>query len=216
MNPDAFAFFNEQLAAMLRQGLPLEGALRQLAKDMARGRLRTEIGRLEADLAPGTPLEEPLQARQFPPLYTRLLVVGRQGGNLPAALTLAADHYHQAAHLWLRLKGLMVYPLLVLGVGFVMSAVIAAVFWTQTGAATAPNLGFTPEVRGQMVVWLLVVPLVLGLLFAAAVGALLLPGPRHRLRWRLPASRDASLARFASSMAALLAGMPVSVPGVTI
>lgn len=206
MNPDAFAFFNEQLAAMLRQGLPLEGALRRLAQDMERGRLRTEIARLEADLAQGTPLEDALKARRFPPLYTQLLLVGRQGGDLPAVLTLAADHYHQAARLWLRLKGLMVYPLLVLGIGFVMSAVIAAVFWSQTGGATDAVLGFAPEVRERIVIWLVVVPLSLGLLFAAAVAALALPGLRHRLRWRLPAWRDASLARFASSMAALLAG----------
>jgi len=30
MKQDEFAFFNQQLAAMLRDGLPLEGALRRL------------------------------------------------------------------------------------------------------------------------------------------------------------------------------------------
>src|SRR5205814_1571539 len=37
MNYDEFAFFNQQLAAMLRDGIPLEGALSRLCADMRRG-----------------------------------------------------------------------------------------------------------------------------------------------------------------------------------
>jgi type II secretory pathway component PulF len=53
MNHDEFAFFNQQLAAMLREGIPLEGALKQLSKGMRHGPLQTEIARLEADLGTG-------------------------------------------------------------------------------------------------------------------------------------------------------------------
>jgi type II secretory pathway component PulF len=37
MNYDEFAFFNQQLAAMLREGIPLEGALKQLCAGMRGG-----------------------------------------------------------------------------------------------------------------------------------------------------------------------------------
>src|SRR5581483_4515536 len=47
MKHDEFAFFNQQLAAMLRDGIPLEGALKQLSADMNRGSLRAEIQALE-------------------------------------------------------------------------------------------------------------------------------------------------------------------------
>ena len=40
MKNDEFAFFNQQLAAMLRDGIPLEGALRRLCQEMRRGALR--------------------------------------------------------------------------------------------------------------------------------------------------------------------------------
>src|SRR5438045_9572353 len=50
MNYDEFAFFNQQLAAMLREGIPLEGALKQLCQGMRAGPLRVEIDLLEADL----------------------------------------------------------------------------------------------------------------------------------------------------------------------
>lgn len=39
MNPDTLAFLNRQLAALLLEGVPLEGALRQAAADL-RGPLK--------------------------------------------------------------------------------------------------------------------------------------------------------------------------------
>ena len=53
MNYDEFAFFNQQLAGMLREGIPLEGALKQLTHDMARGNLRAQFEALGSDLARG-------------------------------------------------------------------------------------------------------------------------------------------------------------------
>ena len=69
MKYDEFAFFNQQLAAMLRDGIPLEGALRRLCEEMRRGKLRDELQALEADLANGTPIADALQLRQLPELY---------------------------------------------------------------------------------------------------------------------------------------------------
>ena len=48
MKYDEFAFMNQQLAAMLRDGIPLEGALRQLCETMRRGSLRAEFHQLGA------------------------------------------------------------------------------------------------------------------------------------------------------------------------
>ena len=47
MNYDEFAFFNQQLAAMLREGIPLEGALKQLCAGMRSGALRVEIAHVQ-------------------------------------------------------------------------------------------------------------------------------------------------------------------------
>ena len=48
MKTDEFAFFNQQLAAMLRDGIPLEGALQRLCREMRRGELRDDLQALEA------------------------------------------------------------------------------------------------------------------------------------------------------------------------
>ena len=50
MNYDEFAFFNQQLAAMLRDGIPLEGALARLCADMKQGKLRLELEKLGGDI----------------------------------------------------------------------------------------------------------------------------------------------------------------------
>src|SRR5688572_20306284 len=49
MNHEQLAFFNQQLAGMLKAGLPLEGSLRQISSSMRRGELRDEIELLEKE-----------------------------------------------------------------------------------------------------------------------------------------------------------------------
>src|SRR4051812_28829757 len=73
MNHEQLAFFNQQLAAMLKSGLPLESSLKQLSASMQRGRLRDEIQQLETDLEQGSPLDEALGRRKLPELYVAML-----------------------------------------------------------------------------------------------------------------------------------------------
>src|SRR6266516_2601460 len=114
MNHEEFAFVNHQLAGMLRDGIPLEGSLRQLCSQMQRGQLRSELQLLERDLAKGVPLATALTARKLPELYVQTLQIGARTNDLPAVLTLLADHYQTANATWTRLKGLMVYPVIIL------------------------------------------------------------------------------------------------------
>ena len=128
MNHEAFAFFNQQLAAMLRDGIPLEGALRELCRDMKSGPLRDELLQLESDLARGTPLKDAVEKRALPGFYVRMLALGAKNNDLPGTLTMIADHYLRANTLWTRLKGLMVYPLLVLLMSVGLSFWMATLF----------------------------------------------------------------------------------------
>src|SRR5271170_6692494 len=114
MKLDEFAFLNQQLAGMLKSGIPLEAALRQVCSGMRRQRWRTEFERLQAELSQGVPLEKALEARKLPDLYKQMVKVGAKSNNLPGLLTLLADHYQKNGFLWTRLKGLTIYPALVL------------------------------------------------------------------------------------------------------
>jgi len=215
MRLDEFAFFNQQLAAMLREGIPLEGALRKLCQEMRRGALRDELRRLEADLSQGTPLTEALAARQLPELYRHMMCVGVNSGDLPGALTLVADYYQRQNNLWTRLQGLMVYPLIVLFATFAVSGLFT-VIWSRvvkpTFADSLPNplggsaLAGLTRVALPLLQNLWVFPTLFGLLFALALAVVLWPALRQAVRWRLPAFRDASLARVAGSLHLLLKG----------
>src|SRR5678815_3863214 len=128
MKNDEFAFFNRQLAAMLREGIPLEGALKQLSAGMHSSPLREQVETLEKDLATGTPLPAALAKRELPEMYRRMVQAGAAGNDLPGVLTLLADHYERANLLWTRLKGLMVYPALVVLVALGLTALVSMVF----------------------------------------------------------------------------------------
>jgi type II secretory pathway component PulF len=201
MNYDEFAFFNQQLAAMLREGIPLEGALKQLCVGMRMGSLRAEIEQLEADLASGTPLKEALARRSLPDLYRQMLELGARSNDLPGVLTLLADHYHRANALWIRLKGLMVYPLIVILVSLGLTLLISLNF-SRFLSQFGDGLGLRQPLLTIPTLWM--PPIVLALAAAVGVAAASIPSWRARLRWRLPAFREASLAQFASAMSLML------------
>ena len=201
MNYDEFAFFNQQLAAMLREGIPLEGALKQLCAGMRSGALRAEIQALEADLARGMPLKEALARRELPDLYRQMLELGARSNDLPGVLTLLADHYYRANALWTRLKGLMVYPLLVILVSLGLTTLISVNF---SRFVRQFDVGISPPRVYWVIPSMWIPPITLALAATAGLAAVSIPSWRARLRWRLPAFREASLAQLASAMTLML------------
>jgi general secretion pathway protein F len=208
MKYDEFAFFNQQLAAMLRDGIPLEGALRRLCDEMRRGKLRVELQALEADLAKGTPMAEALKSRQLPELYKRMILVGVKSGDLPGALTMLADYFQRRHLLGTRLKGLMVYPLIVLFAVFLLSCFISFILSTFIWNNLESLVGkpALPVVSAGL--WMS--PVFIGLTLVAILAAIAVSPARRMLRWRLPAFREASLAQVASAMWLMLKnGVPL-------
>jgi type II secretory pathway component PulF len=213
MSHDEFAFFNRQLGAMLKSGIPLEGALKQLATGMREGALRSEITQLESALESGTTLPEAIAKRNLPPMYRRMMQIGAAGNDLPGMLNLIADHYERSNSLWTRLKGLMAYPVLVVVValGLTLLTSVAIMQLVEHGLfSVLRDFGSrTPSASLVYIVW--VPPVLLALLVVGCVLAMSRPQPRAWLRWRLPGFREASLAQLASSMALMLRnGMPLA------
>lgn len=200
MNYDEFAFFNQQLAAMLREGIPLEGAIKQLCVGMKVGPLRNEMNELEKDLARGTPLNEAVTRRALPEFYVRMVTVGVRSNDLPGVLTLVADYYQRANSAWNRLKGLMVYPFLVLLVSFVVTLAISML--AKKFLEFTASEWVTPPAIFRQGVW--IPPILIAIVLLIGLAVVKIPGLRARARWRLPAFREASLAELASAMAMML------------
>lgn len=210
MKYDEFAFFNQQLAAMLRDGIPLEGALQRLCQEMRHSPLRDELHALEGDLAKGTPIADALKPRQLPELYKRMVLVGAKGGDLPGALTMLADYFQNQNHVWTRLKSMMTYPLIVMFVAFVISLGLAVLWTCVLGPVFGDmfhGMGISLPGATQFALMSLnsiwVFPVTLGVLFAVALGIVFLPAMRGKLLWRLPAFKEATVSRIASAMALL-------------
>jgi type IV pilus assembly protein PilC len=215
MKLDEFAFFNQQLAAMLRDGIPLESALGQLCASMRRGELRDELEKLRADLANGVPLPQALLIRKLPPFYVQMLTIGAKSNDLPGVLTLVADYYQRTNLIWTRLKGLMVYPAIVLGASLALSIFLAVLFGGVAGIVPGmfsellegrPLPGFTYFSLQATPIGLWLPVLLLALLSVAFGAAIATPRLRSWLRWRLPGFRDASLWQIASAMGIMLEG----------
>jgi type IV pilus assembly protein PilC len=200
MKNDEFAFFNRQLAAMLREGIPLEGALKQLSAGMRSGPLREQVETLEKDLASGTPLPDALAKRDLPEMYRRMVQAGAAGNDLPGVLTLLADHYERANLLWTRLKGLLVYPALVVLVALGLTTIMSVVF-TRFLTPILNQFSLRPPLA---VATLWMPPILLAIVVAAGVAVALSARWRGVLRWRLPGFHEASLAQLASAISLML------------
>lgn len=200
MNYDELAFFNQQLAAMLRDGIPLEGALKQLCAGMKVGPLRNEMTQLENDLARGTPLNEAVTRRTLPEFYVRMVAAGARSNDLPGMLLLLADYYQRTNSVWNRLKGLMVYPLLVLLVSFGLTIIVSLLAGKFMETISGEFLEVPPILLSA--IW--IPPLLIGALLLIALVVISIPTLRARVRWRLPAFRETSLAQLASAIALML------------
>jgi len=211
MKYDEFAFFNQQLAAMLRDGIPLEGALQRLCQEMRRGSLRDELQALETDLARGTPMADALASRELPELYKRMVLVGVKSGDLPGALTMLADYFQRQNSVWTRLKSMMTYPLIVMFVAFLISLVLACL-WTCVIGPSMQGVfgGMGMRLPAATIfafdtlqaIWAF--PVVLGVIFFIVAAVVFVPGLRGKYLWRLPAFKEATVSRIASSLTLLL------------
>ena len=211
MKHDEFAFFNEQLAAMLRDGIPLEGALRRLCQEMRAGALRDNQQTLEVDLARGTPMGAALAPREFPELYKKMILVGVKSGDLPGSLTMLADYFQRQNQIWTRLKSMMTYPLIVMFVAFLISLLLAFMWNCVIGPSFKDMFaGMGIMMPGATIfafetlqsIWIF--PVALGLLFGFMLSVVFLPAMRGKILWRLPAFKEATIARVAASLNLLL------------
>lgn len=202
MNLDEVAFLNRQLASMLKQGLPLEGALRELAGEVAAGTLRRELESLAGELESGSGLEAALARRKLPEAYRTLMAAGARSGNLPGVLLLAADHFERSHSLQMRLRGAVFYPALVLVLMLICSVSLLALK-EQTAAAMAALVGGTHRFGFGIVHLVIGFYFSVPLFFLAAVSA---PPLRRQAIWWIPGFRDASISTLSNTVELLLRG----------
>jgi len=116
---DEFIALNDEIAGLVRAGVPLDSGLARWSRDVG-GRLGHVTAELSAAAARGESLDQSLEALDgpLPSVYRAVVVAGLKSGRLPAALesvSTSARHL-QAARGMLGLA--LIYPLVLLLLGY--------------------------------------------------------------------------------------------------
>ncbi len=213
-----------QLGDLLRAGVPMLRALETLHRALPAGALRQEVERVRAEVADGRPLAEAFAEKPavFQPAHTAMVRAGERGGFLEDVLTNLAEFVERQEELQSKVRGAMIYPVLLIS-ALVVVTVVALVWlvpefagFLEDAAKPLPTrllFGASDLVRGQ---WPF---LLLGaVLAAAALGTASRNETAQRLwdraRLRLPlfgqAVRMVAITRFCRVLGLMLSsGVPI-------
>lgn len=110
--------FTQELAALLKAGLPLERSLQALLEVSGSSSLKPILSQVLRDLQSGKPLSEALaRHRVFSPLYVSLVEAGETGGFLEVALARLGDYLKTVSEFRSYLTTALIYPMILAGVG---------------------------------------------------------------------------------------------------
>lgn len=114
--------FARQLSTLQDAGLPILRSLRILEEQQKSGTFRRIIGYVADDIEGGSTLSESLA--KYPRAFDRLLVgmvaAGETGGVLDLILARVADFMEKAQKLKARVRGAMIYPIVVITAAFLI------------------------------------------------------------------------------------------------
>jgi type IV pilus assembly protein PilC len=142
--------FTRQFATMIDAGLPLVQALEILSTQVENKMLARTLTVIKSDVESGSTYADALRKhpRVFSELYANMVAAGESGGILDTILNRLAAYIEKAMKLKKRVKGAMVYPLVVSSIAVLVIAVImifvvptfAKMFTTMGGTLPLPTL----------------------------------------------------------------------------
>ena len=124
--PEDIAMFTRQMATMIKAGVPLVQAIGMVADGTDKGGTRQLLTEIQEDVASGTPFANTLRKypRLFDDLYCSLIESGEQAGALETLLDRVATYKEKAEALKKKIKKALTYPIAVLVVAIVVTAIL--------------------------------------------------------------------------------------------
>ena len=165
--------FSRQLATLLNAGLPLIQSLRNVNNQTPSKSLKIIITKIITDVEAGAPLAKAMGKYPdvFNQVYISLISAGEASGTLDKALERLADQQEKDADIVSKVRGAMIYPLIVLGVMvvvvvFMLVKVLPQVktLYAETGGANLPFITQVLLAISDFVVqwwWILVIAAVI-------------------------------------------------------
>jgi type IV pilus assembly protein PilC len=114
--------FARQLSTLQDAGLPILRSLRILEEQQKAGNFKRIIGYVADDIEGGSTLSEAMgkYSRAFDRLFVNMVAAGEAGGVLDLILARISDFKEKAIRLKGRVKGAMIYPIVVLTAAFLI------------------------------------------------------------------------------------------------
>ncbi|WFB37166.1 type II secretion system F family protein [Kiritimatiellota bacterium B12222] len=134
----AYANFARTLSNLLLNGVPVLKALDIVKKTANNAVLEKEIGALKLRVTDGSSLSRPLaESGVFPDLFTDMLAVGEEAGQVPRSLAQIARRYDEQLTRSIKAVTTIIEPLLMVmiagGVGFVAISMLLPLFQLTQG-----------------------------------------------------------------------------------
>ena len=135
---NAFAHFARTLETLIHNGVPILKALSIAEETVGNTVIAAEIADARNRVTDGSSIAGPLAAGGvFPELFTDMLAVGEETGDLPGALKQIARRYDEELDFSIKILTTVLEPVLILGIaliiGFVAISMLLAVFDLTSG-----------------------------------------------------------------------------------
>ena len=107
-----FLLFNQQLAALLRAGIPILQAIAMLRRRATSVRLRVVLEEVEEAIRGGAALSQAFaeQGATFPRIYTASILAGERSGALDEVLSRYVTYMRRSVGLRRKIRGALAYP----------------------------------------------------------------------------------------------------------
>ncbi|MDX1644582.1 MAG: type II secretion system F family protein, partial [Thermoanaerobaculia bacterium] len=220
--PRRLLIFNQELAALLRAGLPVLQALDLLLKRQRQGELKARLVDIRDRVESGASLSEAVaaQGEVFPPLYAPTLMAGERSGDLEGVIDRFVRYQRLVYEGRKKVASALVYPAVLVGLSAVLIGVM--LFYVVPGfesffldlgtdlpTITRVIMGLSDLVTDYWVWWLVAIAV-------AAVVVMRLRATRRGGRWldrlklRVPVLGTVfhrfALSEYCRSLSTLLAG----------
>jgi len=217
-----FLVFNQELATLLKAGMPLVQSLDLLKRRVTAPAFRLVLDDVHEKVRSGTALSDAFAAHGslFPSVYTASLLAGERSGNLDAVLRRFVEYTKIIATVKRKTVSALVYPAILVSLAIVLVSIIVlkvvpafadfyGTFGAQLPLSTRVILAISDFLRSQFVLILAAI----GVAIVATLSWVRQPGQQARfdhLLLRLPmlgqVARKFATSQMARTLATLLGG----------
>ena len=226
VKPKEVVMFSRQLALLLESGTDIIAALDVLQSQISNKGFRKMVNQIMTDVRSGARLSGAMMKhpKAFSKLFCRTMAVGEETGNMEQVLRQMATYIEKQAAARSKVKGAMIYPIIVIVLVIVVVAVMTffvmpnfmglySALGAKLPAITRALLGISGFLLNNW--WIIaLVALGLGIAFYSYIrtpaGGFQWDGIKLRLPLVGPVTRYSELGRCASTMSTLFrAGLPL-------